>query len=272
MTSTTQRYVENKVLRQSLFGQVIHAVDTLDGSDVAIKKSSQDAMNQGRFLDNPFREVEIMKYLAEFRQHPLAKQQPACADNVIWFKDSHTADGYHWIVTEYAMCGDMNEFVKRYTVKALEPLVKFYFRQMVAGLAFVHAANVVHLDISLHNMLLDDTDTLKIADFGVAKIVPEDGHLLDRCIGRLPGKPFYTAPEIQSSKPYDGKKADVYSLGVCLFIMLHGHYPLPAKYTQKKPRHLLSSVYSLLDHMLERDPTRRYSLDQVTDHPWLSMP
>ena len=83
----------------------------------------------------------------------------------------------------------------------------------------MHSKNVVHRDLKLDNMLLDEKMNIKVIDFGFAK----DGQTsnLSQCIGTGP----YMAPEIHNRQIYDGKAVDVFALGVILFIMVVGNQP-----------------------------------------------
>lgn len=95
------------------------------------------------------------------------------------------------------------------------------FQQLVNGLAHIHSTGIAHLDMSLENALIDDNGMVKICDFGLAR------KCTDHC-SRI-GKIFYMAPEIVYSelqgKDYDCRMGDMYSLGVCLFILYTGFQP-----------------------------------------------
>jgi len=97
------------------------------------------------------------------------------------------------------------------------------------------------------------------------------------------GSIHYAAPELLSRNPFDGKKADVWSLGVVLFAMISGQFPFDdydgnsARIFQKIrsdevefPMHFSNLQHSLLAMMLEKDPLNRCSIDDVVDHPYFA--
>lgn len=81
-----------------------------------------------------------------------------------------------------------------------------------------------HRDIKPENILLDSQDEIKLGDFGSAtKFEPHEK------LKNFPGSPLYIAPEVQQHKPYDGPKADVWSLGVVLYVLITAKLPEFAK-------------------------------------------
>lgn len=94
---------------------------------------------------------------------------------------------------------------------------------MLQAVNYMHENGIVHLDLKPENILLDDDFNIKIADFGFsAEIKGQDGS------GRLqvyPGTPEYMAPEVLLNIPYQGNGADLFSLGVILFILYAGIPP-----------------------------------------------
>ncbi|GLE10938.1 hypothetical protein PINS_up023210 [Pythium insidiosum] len=83
----------------------------------------------------------------------------------------------------------------------------------------MHSNGFAHRDLSLENVLVTDDNTCKVCDFGLAAVA-------DQPSNETVGKMFYMAPEVLSGSSYDPKKADVWSLGVMLFIMLFGAPPV----------------------------------------------
>jgi serine/threonine protein kinase len=92
-------------------------------------------------------------------------------------------------------------------------------------LRYCHKNLVVHRDIKLENLLIDDEGVVKICDFGVSKQLDNKSAL----ISGKSGTPAYMAPEVQLVQQYNGFTADVWSLGVCLFAMVCGAVPFKGK-------------------------------------------
>ncbi|KAI5633247.1 protein kinase domain-containing protein [Phthorimaea operculella] len=100
-----------------------------------------------------------------------------------------------------------------------------YWRQLAAGLRYLHARGVAHRDIKPENLLLDHHDNVKISDFGMATLYRHGSRerLLSRVCGTLP----YAAPEVHEAarRPYRAPPADVWAAGIVLLAMLAGELP-----------------------------------------------
>lgn len=132
------------------------------------------------------------------------------------------------------------------------------------------------------NLLLDEHGNLKISDFGLSSLYigeAEDGANRTELLHTTCGTPNYVAPEVLSDQGYDGKKADVWSIGVILYVLLAGFLPFDestivalfakiqaADFTY--PSWFTPETRALLDHMLVADPKVRLSLAEIKQHPW----
>lgn len=134
------------------------------------------------------------------------------------------------------------------------------------------------------NLLLDEQGNLKISDFGLSALyvgdADGDGASRTQLLHTTCGTPNYVAPEVLADKGYDGKKADVWSCGVILYVLLAGFLPFDettivalfakiqaADFTY--PSWFTPEVRSLLDKVLVADPTQRISLSELRQDPWL---
>ena len=96
---------------------------------------------------------------------------------------------------------------------------RFFLGQMIEVVSYMQGKGVVHRDLKLENILVDDQMNLKVADFGFATY---------KKINKLQsyrGTMTYMAPEIKEGKVYDGKQIDMFSIGVILFIIIQGIFP-----------------------------------------------
>lgn len=154
-----------------------------------------------------------------------------------------------------------------------EAEVRRLVRQLVGALCYLHARSIAHRDIKLENVLLDEWCNVRLIDFGFA--------ILSRGKLRVPcGSPAYTAPEILLAHEYDGQLADVWSLGVLIYVMLAGRFPFQGATRAELSRNVLRGSFaspqglsrepeSLLRRVLVLDPHQRYTIDNVRAHPWM---
>lgn len=158
-----------------------------------------------------------------------------------------------------------------------ESEARFFFRQIIAALSYIHSKGYAHRDLKPENLLLDDNQCLKLIDFGLCA-KPKGGmdHLLSTCCG----SPAYAAPELICGRNYLGAEADLWSMGVLLYALLCGYLPfdddninlLYKKIQSGKyelPSWLSQDSITLLNDLLQIDPKKRITMQQLVYHPWV---
>ena len=187
-----------------------------------------------------------------------------------------------FIFMSYADSGDLLDYVKR-NGAVPEQQSKLWFRQMASGLQYLHAKNIAHRDLKCENILLSRHFNVKLADFGFARfcVDAEGRRILSRTYC---GSAAYAAPEVVSGTPYNPKLADVWSLGVILFIMLNASMPFDDSNLRKLNRDQMTrnwvfrskvrdkvsaAAKSVVKLILEPDITLRLTLDRVLAHDWV---
>ena len=104
-----------------------------------------------------------------------------------------------------------------------EPICRYYFKQLLKALCYIHSNGFSHRDIKLDNILLDDKFNLKLVDFGFAcPLNGQDGRGFN---SSYVGTPSYMAPEIIKGKSYNGEDVDLFAAAVSIFTMVSGNFP-----------------------------------------------
>jgi len=173
-----------------------------------------------------------------------------------------------------------------YTKQLEETLARTYMKQLMQGLAAVHAMGVTHRDLKPQNCLLDGNYNLKIADFGLSDIFEGEG--LNILKTTIIGTKGYRAPEIVLNRKYTNV-CDIFACGVIMFICLWGYPPFETAnasdnwyrpiatkkhkrfWKKHKPLDIHSSCKQLLMDMLAYQPSERSTLQAVLDSEWMNM-
>lgn len=122
------------------------------------------------------------------------------------------------IVLELALGGELFEYVSR-TGRYSEGVARYFFKQLLSGLEYMHTHNICHRDLKPENVLYDSNYNLRIADFGFAKKM--DGGLTKTVLGTE----SYMAPEIHMKQPYSGTSVDLFAAAIITFITFAGTPP-----------------------------------------------
>ncbi|KAK3721792.1 serine/threonine-protein kinase gin4 [Vermiconidia calcicola] len=210
------------------------------------------------------REIAVMKLL----EHP----------NIVRLYDVWENRNELYLIMEYVDGGELFHYVDER--KGLpEDETVYIFRQIVSALLYCHRLLICHRDLKPENILLNQKElTVKLIDFGMAALQPEGRLLSTPC-----GSPHYAAPEVVSSRPYDGTQADVWSCGVILYVMLTGTTPYNysqdgdirmlfrdiAKARYWMPEELSREAQDLISRIFVPDPKRRITMDGIWEHPLL---
>lgn len=167
--------------------------------------------------------------------------------NIVAFSECFQDDRNVYLVLELCSHGTLFDVLVR-RKKLPENEIAFYLSQMLLGLQYLHSNRILHLDLKPENIFIADDFTLKIGDFGVSKQIEPDG----AC--KLLGKTLlYAAPEVLN-KQCIGVEADVWSLGVMLYVMLVGSSPFDASTRQDMKRKILMLDYAFPKHLRSNAP------------------
>lgn len=256
-----KKYEVGRMLGQGTFAKVYYGRDLRTGQSVAIKVIDKEKVVKVGLINQTKREISGMS---------MVKHQ-----NIVQLDEVMATKTKIYFVMEYAKGGELFHKVAKGRLK--ENIARKYFQQLICAVHFCHSRGVYHRDLKPENLLLDEQGNLKVSDFGLSAITEskrQDGLLHTTC-----GTPAYVAPEVISRKGYDGAKADIWSCGVILFVLLAGYLPFHdtnlmemyrkiARGDFKCPNWFPSDVRRLLSRILDPNPNTRISIAKIMESSW----
>ncbi|XP_030599527.1 calcium/calmodulin-dependent protein kinase kinase 1-like isoform X3 [Archocentrus centrarchus] len=162
-----------------------------------------------------------------------------------------------------------------------EEQARFYFRDVVLGIEYLHYQKIIHRDIKPSNLLLGDDGHVKIADFGVSK----EFEGTDALLSNTAGTPAFMAPETMTEheQSFSGKALDVWAMGVTLYCFVFGKCPFYDEYIvslhnkiKNKPVEfpetplITKELEELIERMLDKNPETRITIPEIKLHPWVT--
>ena len=261
-----RHYRLHETLGAGNFAKVKRATHLLTAEAVAVKIISHGKTGLPNDKARISREVEIMRKLNHPNVVPLYDVGP---------RQVVTVHSQTYLVMEYLQGGDLLSYVAA-RQRLQESEACRLFQQLVSGVGYLHGLGVSHRDLKPSNLLLTTRKDVKIADFGLSAEGRMEA-LETRC-----GSPCFTAPEVITGMTYDGRKVDIWGLGVVLYVMLVGELPFEddnkaglfrkictGRYTL--PACVSQSAKDLLRRMLVVEAKGRATLAEVRKHPWLAV-
>lgn len=266
------------------------------GTHVAIKMVEWARVQnmRGRLLEDPVKEIAAMQLLGMGNPHVLGSVEVLQDDDFLFS------------VMPYCRSGDLFGIVVSHAEDnngeggMSEPVARYWFRQILQGLHYLQQRGVCHRDLSLENILVDETNCLVI-DMGMCLRVPYNcpvnpGSVVDVTAGSMRrlirpqgvcGKHNYMSPEIfRNAEDFDGFAIDLWAAGVILYIMLTGFPPYDQasladqrfeiivngslmEQLENWDINLSQEAGDLMQNLLLLDPRDRLTLSQMMVHPWV---
>ncbi|XP_008374611.2 CBL-interacting protein kinase 2-like isoform X1 [Malus domestica] len=258
-----QKYEIGRMLGQGNFAKVYHARNLQTGHSVAIKVINKEKVLKVGLIDQTKREISVMRLV----KHP----------NIVQLFEVMATKTKIYFVLEYVKGGELFHKVSKGRLK--EEMARKYFQQLISAVDFCHSRGVYHRDLKPENLLLDENGTLKVSDFGLSALAEsnrQDGLLHTTC-----GTPAYVAPEVVGRKAYDGAKADIWSCGVILYVLLAGYLPFHGtnliqmyrkigRADYECPKWFSNEARRLLSKILNPNPSKRIFISNIMQNPWFS--
>jgi len=262
-------YIILHTIGKGEFGKVKLAYDPNKDLEVAIKFIKRSNITSPQKQAKLEREINILQNL----NHP----------HIVRLYDVIETEKYIGIVMAYANGGELFEYISDNQYLSEEESAKFFI-QLLDGVQYLHSRHIVHRDLKLENLLLDQKGDIVITDFGFANNSRKNpsGLLSTSC-----GSPCYAAPELVINDNYVGEAADIWSCGIILYAMLCGYLPfdddpnnpdgenldLLYKYILESqltfPEYVSEDAQDLVCGMLIPDPEKRWPMEKVINHRWL---
>ncbi|GAV74676.1 Pkinase domain-containing protein/NAF domain-containing protein [Cephalotus follicularis] len=256
-----QQYELGKLLGQGTFAKVHHGRNLKTGTSVAIKIIDKEKVLKIGMIDQIKQEIAVMRLV----KHP----------NVVELYEVMASKTKIYFIMEYVKGGELFNKVAKGKLK--EDVARAYFQQLISAVDYCHSRGVCHRDLKPENLLLDEQGNLKVSDFGLSALAEskhQDGLLHTTC-----GTPAYVAPEVINGKGYNGYKADIWSCGVILYVLLAGYLPFRdpnimemyrkiGKAQFKFPNWFDPEVRKLLSKILDPNPSMRISMTKIMESSW----
>jgi len=199
---------------------------------------------------------------------------------LVKFKEHLEDEKNNYIVLDMVKGDDLWQFMCNRNWQPLpEKEARGIFNQILKSVEYCHDMGVAHKDVKLENIMINKRGQTTLIDFGFCEFA-----FYSKLSSRYDGTLDYMPPEMLLRQPFNPYKADVFALGVLLFILLTGFFPFELKkrcrilsngglpfvdWTMPGIPQISNSVKDLLEKMLEPHPDRRITLPGITVHSWI---
>uniref|UniRef100_A0A9R1SBB4 Serine/threonine-protein kinase PLK n=2 Tax=Cyprinus carpio TaxID=7962 RepID=A0A9R1SBB4_CYPCA len=256
-SATGKCYCRGKVLGKGGFAKCYEFTDLSTGKMYAAKIIPHTRVSKPHQREKIDREIELHralhhKHIVHFYNH---------------FEDKDNI----YILLEYCSRRSLAHILKARKVLT-EPEVRYYLRQIVSGLKYLHEQEILHRDLKLGNLFINESMELKVGDFGLAaKLEPVENRRRTIC-----GTPNYLSPEVLNKQGH-GCESDIWALGCVMYTMLLGRPPFETTNLKETYRCIREARYSmpsslsaqakhLISSMLAKNPMHRPHLDDILRH------
>nr|XP_022325749.1 serine/threonine-protein kinase Nek1-like isoform X1 [Crassostrea virginica] len=256
------KYSKIRQIGEGAFGKAILVKKKNDGKQYVIKEINIRKMSPKERQDSK-KEVAVLAQLS----HP----------NIVTYRESFEEIGNLFIVMDFCEKGDLySKINSQRGILFPEEQVMDWFVQICLAIKHIHDRKILHRDIKSQNIFLSADGSVRLGDFGIAKVLGSTVELARTCIGT----PYYLSPEIVENRPYNNK-SDIWSLGCVLYEMatlkhafeagnmknlvlkiIRGSYPpISPKYSY--------DLRGLIAQLFKRTPKDRPSINSILRKPFI---
>ncbi|KAK2998367.1 hypothetical protein RJ639_024118 [Escallonia herrerae] len=258
------KWKKGRLLGRGTFGHVYLGFNSGSGQMCAIKEVRvvADDQTSKECLKQLNQEITLLSQLSH--------------SNIVQYYGSELGEETLSVYLEYVSGGSIYKLLQEYG-RFGEPVIQNYTRQILSGLAYLHARNTVHRDIKGANILVDPNGEIKLADFGMAKHIKSCSSMLS-----FKGSPYWMAPEVVMNTNGYSLPVDIWSLGCTILEMATSKPPWGqyegvaaifkignSKDIPEIPEHLSVDAKAFIKLCLQRDPSARPTASQLLDHPFV---
>lgn len=251
----SKRYYISDAIGKGTYSIVYNGMELTSNKKVAIKKIQIDTV-ESKHREQWKIEVTTLTIL----KHP----------NIISLVEYIDLGNTVYLILDHAGI-DLHEYICRYN--PTEDAAKPIFRQIVCGLAHIHKNMYAHRDVKLENTMIDDTGLVRLVDFAFAQSYYTSDSLY------FVGSCEYLSPEILSKRKYDLFAADIWALGIMLYVTLYKKYPFNGNQKEictqirtVEPEYEIAisdDARNLLKLLLQKNAVYRPKIEHIMTHSWL---
>ena len=260
--SNSDDYEVLQVLGGGGFSKVLKVKSKSNFGIYAMKKVDMAHIMDDQGLNQKYFENEIL-FLKNLN-HP----------NIIKCYNIFQENQYLYFIMEFMNNGDLesfNEAMVKMKMKIPEPKLWEIFYKCLSGLDYIHKEKIVHRDIKLQNLFLDDNFNVKIGDFNISAVTDEEaakkfGNNINQVMNLMNehttlGTRGYQAPEI-GVRQY-GQKVDIFSMGASFYELCYGHVPSKMKRVEKDEGFYSKELKDFVKRMIDSDETKRPTCNEA---------
>ena len=259
-----KKYLKGKFLGKGGFARCFEFTNLENKRVSAAKIIAKSTLTKTRAKQKLMSEIKIHRSLHQ--NHIVGFEH--------FFEDAENV----YILLELCQNQSLNELLRRR--KRLHELeVQCYINQICAAVKYLHSHRVIHRDLKLGNLFLNDKMEVKIGDFGLATKLEFDGERKRT----ICGTPNYIAPEVLEGKQGHSYEVDIWSIGVIIYTLIIGKPPFETSDVKTTYKRIRMNAYSfpenvaisdnardLISKILNTDPAKRPTIDDIMMHEWIN--